>query len=97
MTALSYGNKSTADSKNNLDITASYVASLGTAIGLALLLRAPFNRYIRSMSRATMILGNSVCNTIAFSAAGFVSAAIMRENDLKKGINVYDEENKLRG
>jgi len=31
-----------------------------------------------------MILGNAACSTIALSAAGFVNAAILRENELKK-------------
>jgi hypothetical protein len=44
-----------------------------------------------------MILGNAFCNTVALSAAGLVNAVVMRELELKKGINVYDEEDKLRG
>jgi len=44
-----------------------------------------------------MILSNAVVNTVALSAAGIVNAVIMRETELKNGINVYDDEGNVRG
>ena len=64
---------------------------------MALTLRAPFSRFIKRMNRSTMILSNAVVNTVALSAAGIVNAVIMRETELKNGINVYDDEGNVRG
>ena len=76
---------------------AGYVAAVATSVVLGLVLKAPISRYLRSVSRPTMILGNSLVNSIAFAAGGIVNAVVMRERELRKGINLYDEDDNLRG
>jgi len=76
---------------------AGYVAAVATSVLLGLILKAPISRYMRTVSRGTMILGNSIVNSLAFAAGGVVNAVVMRERELRKGINLYDDEDNLRG
>lgn len=94
-TALNYANAS--GQKTNTDLTAGYLAAVATSVVLGLVLKTPISRYVKSISRPTMILGNSLVNSIAFAAGGIVNAVVMRETELRKGINLYDEEDKFVG
>lgn len=76
---------------------AGYAAAVATSVVLGLILKAPINRYMRTVSRGTMILSNSIVNSVAFAAGGIVNAFIMRETELRKGINLYDENDKYVG
>jgi hypothetical protein len=54
-------------------------------------------RWLKRSSRESKVLTNALVNSVALSAGGFLSAAVLRESELRKGINLYDEENNLRG
>jgi hypothetical protein len=62
-----------------------------------LVLRVPFTNWLKRSSRESKILGNALVNSVALAAAGLLNAGVLRESELRKGINVYDEENNARG
>lgn len=73
-------------------MTAAYIASVATAVTLALFLRAPINKFISSFSRQGLVLSNAFVSTVSLSAASFINSGVMHSKELKEGARVFDEE-----
>lgn len=70
----------------------SYLCACGASIGVSLLIRKGFASRARTVSGARLIILNSISTMFAVAMAGYLNAYLMRQAELKTGIDVYDPE-----
>lgn len=77
----------------------SYLCACAASIGVSLLIRKQFKSRAQSVSGARLIILNSISTMFAVATAGYLNAYLMRQSELKTGIDVFDpaEPNKSIG
>ena len=72
-----------------------FTAAAGSGIAIALMLRGVFKTITPSSilnKTGNLIMFNSTTSFLALAGAAYVNSVVMRYNELKNGINLYDEQ-----
>ena len=88
--SLNYGNRNATNVQSTVAIMLSYTAAAVSSVAIAVLLRRFLIGNI-AMKAGNQILLSSTINFAALAGAGVVNAATMRAEELKNGIQLYDE------
>ena len=88
--AVNYGNRNATSVYTKEDLVKSYTAATVTSIGVALGVRKMLEKRTRSMKGAKLLVFNSFSSFLAISSAGFLNAYLMRQTELKRGVDIYD-------
>jgi hypothetical protein len=62
----------------------------GARLGVSLLISQGFASRARTVSGARLIILNSISTMFAVATAGYLNAYLMRQSELKLGIDVFD-------
>ena len=89
---VNYGNRNASSQYTKKDIMQSYLCACGASIGVSLLIRKGFASRARTVSGARLIILNSISTMFAVATAGYLNAYLMRQAELKTGIDVFDPE-----
>lgn len=68
----------------------SYLCACGASIGVSLLIRKHFESRARTVTGSRLIILNSISTMFAVATAGYLNAYLMRQSELKTGIDVFD-------
>lgn len=90
---INYGNRNSSAEYTAMDITKSYGSACIVSIGSALSIRKGLSSYTKNMKGPKLQIFNSISSCIAISAAGFTNAYLMRQTELKKGVDIFHPEN----
>lgn len=88
--ACNYGNRNASSSYSVDDLIQSYSIAVTSSIGIALFLRKAASRWTRNMRGANLFAANSVSSVAAGAAAGYLNAYVMRQSEMKNGIDVFN-------
>ena len=89
---LNYGNRNATSLYTSNDIIKSYTIATSASIVVALGIRKLLEGQTKHMKGAKLVIFNSISAFFACSTAGFLNAMIMRQTELKKGIDLYHPE-----
>lgn len=87
---VNYGNRNASANYTMHDIGKSYFAACSVSILVSLGIRKALESRTRYMKGGKLIMFNSISTFFAISTAGFLNAYLMRQTELKKGIEVLD-------
>lgn len=68
----------------------SYLCACAASIGIALMIRRGFASRTRQVTGSKLIIYNSISTMFAVGSAGYLNAYLMRQSELKSGIDVFD-------
>lgn len=89
-----YGNRNASSVYTTKDIVQGYACAVAASITVALGLRKYFSTFTAAMGGgAKLIIFNSISTFFAVSTAGFLNAYLMRQTELKTGIDIFDPTN----
>jgi len=91
---LNYENRNASSTYTTTDIVTSYCIATSAAIGVALGIRKAVDKQARNLKGGKLVLLNSVSAFAACALSGFLNAYIMRQTEIKKGIDICDPETK---
>ena len=92
---MNYFNRNATSSYTVEDILKGYASAVTVSITLGLCLQALFRPKIDKISSAPLqLLARSVLTGIAAGSAGSANVLMMRQKELKAGVEVFDEEGK---
>ena len=90
--ALNYGNRNASSNYTTEDILKSYFSAATIAIILSLGIRKAVASRVAGSTGAKMVLFNTISTYAACGCGGFVNAYLMRQTEIKTGINVIHPE-----
>jgi len=70
----------------------SYSIATTSAIAVALGIRKAVDKQARTLKGGKLVMLNSISSFVACALSGFLNAYIMRQTEIKKGIDVCDKE-----
>lgn len=88
--SVNYGNRNATSVYTTEDLVKSYTAATFTSIGVALSIRKMVEKHTRNMKGGKLLVFNSISSFFAISSAGFLNAYLMRQTELKRGVDIYD-------
>lgn len=80
-----------------MNVFLGFTAAAVTGVVTALFLRRMLGRFALRMSSANQVLFNSTTSFLALAGAGYVNSFVMRSDELRNGISVYDQEGNEAG
>jgi hypothetical protein len=89
---MNYANRNASSKYTTGDIAKSYASAVSIAIILSLGIRRAVKSTVAGTTGAKMVFFNTVSTYIACSSAGFSNAYLMRQTEIKTGINVINPE-----
>lgn len=89
---MNYGNRNASSPQTTGDILFGYSMAVASSITISLSLRKLCAGITKNMKGGTMVLANSIINYIAVASAGFLNSYCMRMGEMKKGIQILDEQ-----
>ncbi|CDW88110.1 mitochondrial tricarboxylate carrier family [Stylonychia lemnae] len=89
---LNFSNRNASNEESYVSSFMGFTAAAGSGIAIALLLRGMFGRFAGSYP-GNQILFNTTTSFLALAGAGYVNSMVMRNQELKNGITLYDEHN----
>lgn len=90
---VNYGNRNASSTYTTSDILKSYSCACASSIGVALAIRKMFESRTRHVVGSKLIIYNSFSAMIAVATAGYLNAYLMRQSELKSGIDIFDPSN----
>jgi hypothetical protein len=94
---MNYGNRNASSPQTTGDILFGYSAAVASSIGISLGLRKLCGGITKNMKGGTMVLANSLINYVAVASAGFLNSYCMRMGEMKKGIQILDDQGEVIG
>lgn len=85
-----YGNRNASSKYTVASVLRSYLLACTTSISVALLTRHLLSQYTRTMAGGMLFIFNAITAYLATAMAGFLNVLLMRANEVKTGISVYE-------
>ena len=94
-----YGNRNATTNYTNQDIAKSYSIAVTSSIFVALSIRKAFelSGITKGLTGPRLIFFNSFSSFFACMSAGYINLFAMRQSELKKGIEITDDNGKILG
>ena len=92
-----FNRNATTSLMTQMNIYLSFTAAAVSSVAIALVLRRVFAGYAMRASSGNQILFNTTTSFLALAGAGVVNSMVMRSNEMKEGIMLYDEQRNQAG
>lgn len=89
---LNFGNKNSTCPYSNSDLAMGYAAATGASVGMGVTLRKLTAPLTKTASGKKLFFLNFLVGATASGTAGFCNTLCMRYVEIRKGIDVYEDE-----
>lgn len=89
---MNYGNRNASSTLTNSDLAKSYSAAVGVSCSIAFVSRTILAVQLQKLKGPKLIIANAALNYFAAAFAGAANLIMMRQKELKDGINVQSEK-----